>query len=216
MIRAIFIVVGAALAIVPQQASADKLAIKQQSWISTGRGNSLESDPDLFTFANGAVTTQSESTNIHTHYSKKSLTRLKNYVFSGEMYIADEDGGIGVTFHSDYPNSDTYYRLRRFGGDGNFHIAPHPDGEQKMTSGNTDMGLGPQAERWYGFKVMVRTTRKATRVRARAWRSDVKEPKVWLIDCSDSSSIHIKRGRLGLWSAGPGLKSWRKLKVVVQ
>ena len=31
---------------------------------------------------------------------------------------------LGVTFLSDYPNSDTYYRLRRYDGNA-FHIDPH-------------------------------------------------------------------------------------------
>lgn len=203
---------------VPCTASAEEIILldSTRSLIATGADNSLERDASLFTIGgprtNRTLATSSELTNIHAHTKKRSLVRLRNYTYSGEMRIVDEGGGVGVTFHSDYPRSDTYYRLRMYGG-GSFHIAPHPD-DQYTLEGTTDSNVVPTAGVWHKFRIVVRTARTRTNVRAKIWPLGTSAPTAWQITMSDSGENRIRRGKPGAWSMGNGVKEWRKLKVV--
>lgn len=203
--------VDAASALDFEKGERAQLLSEPRRWVSTDSGNSLEKNPFLFLFRKRArrVATDSEQVNIHSHYRGKG-GRLRNFIYTGLMKIRDEDGGIGVTFLSDYPREDTYYRLRRFSGSPSFHIAPHGT---EITSGETDSGVTPQAGKWYRFKVRVRVTRSATRIWAKVWKKNRKQPRQWQIDCRDSSDTRLRRGRAGIWSMGSDVKSWRRLAV---
>ncbi|MCO6431000.1 MAG: hypothetical protein J5J00_09075 [Deltaproteobacteria bacterium] len=206
-----FLITGLLVVTLSTKVSAQNLSTDKKEWISTAASNSLEKAKGLFKFGR-VISTKSEETNIHAHYKAKPFQALKNYTYSGQFRIANADGGIGVTFHSKYPSEDQYYRLRSFPGDPSFKIAPHPDGIQNITEGDIDTEVAPSPGKWYNFKVMVRTTKKSTRIRAKVWRINGKEPG-WQIDCSDSSDIRIKTGKLGLWSLGSGKKEWRNLAI---
>jgi hypothetical protein len=119
--------------------------------------------------------------------------------------------GIGVTIYSDYPRSDSYYRLRRFGGN-SFHIASHPDASVTCT-GRTDSEVVPEPGIWYRFRYQGFAERSGTRLRARVWREDEEEPSRWQIDCVDAAA-HRVHGSPGLWAMGPGVKVWDDLGVV--
>ena len=79
--------------------------------------------------------------------------KTADYRYTGRMYITDSGGGVGVTFYSDYPNTDTYYRLRRFGTTGNasFHLNSHG----ADVEGTHDTGVIPTINTWYRFIVEV-------------------------------------------------------------
>lgn len=181
---------------------------------STGADNSLEKAKKLFSLKrlrNGEaiLSTKSELINIHSHFDFPGSSKLKNYTYTGEFKVAEEFGGVGVTFHSDYPNSDTYYRLRRY-SNLPFHIAPHGT---DITDGTTDSGVVPTPKRWYKFKIAVKTLKTRTNIKAKVWLANRKEPRGWQIDCSDASDSRIRAGKPGVWSMADGLKSWRDLEI---
>ncbi|RIL08623.1 MAG: hypothetical protein DCC75_08420 [Proteobacteria bacterium] len=210
--RVLTILAAIALSLWAGGLEAETLDLLKRSWISTGADNSLVRNPALFKFRGTFVRTNSEETNIHSHFKAGGFRSLRNYIYSGQMRLADENGGIGVTFHSQYRRADRYYRLRSFPGNPQFHIAPHPDGIQLITAGDSDSEVVPIPGRWYNFKVMVRTTSARTRIRAKVWRAGTSQPG-WQINCSDESDIRIKRGKLGIWSMAAGQKKWRRLEV---
>lgn len=196
--------------------SSVELLVPKKPFLDTGAGNSLEAEPTLFkerkTKRGVVLSTLSEETNIHSHYRGKGAAKFKNYIYTGRMKTADADGGIGVTFYSDYPNSDTYYRLRAYSGNPSFHIAPH---NTQITEGEEDSEVLLEANRWFKFKIQVRTQENITRIFAKVWPQGTKEPKEWQIDCVDQSESRLTKGRPGVWSMGSGEKRWDKLKVVL-
>ena len=191
---------------------AESLSMSRRLWVATGADNSTERASGIFSSRGSVLRTSSELTNIHAHY-KVTTVRSPNFILSGEMMIAEEGGGVGVTFHSQYLRSDTYYRLRSSPSEQTFHIAPHPDGVQEITSGTSDSGVIPTPGRWYRFKIWVKNFSTLTSIRAKIWSRSQSEPRRWQINCQDSSTIRLKRGRLGVWSMGVGEKRWRNFAV---
>ena len=128
------------------------------------------------------------------------------------MSISDWGGGVGVTLYSDYPRSDTYYRLRRYnGGTGAFHLAPHASGPVTC-QGSTDTGVVPAPGGWYSFRFRARAEGGGTRLRARVWVKGGVEPSAWQVDCLDAAGTY-QNGLPGVWSMGGGLKLWDDLQV---
>lgn len=197
---------------VASETRAQELRLRAPDWITTGADNSLARARSLFRFRERFVVTRSDATNIHSHYRDPRLAKLRNYTFTGQMRIANPGGGIGVTFHSRYRRADRYYRLRYYPGGPGFEIAPHPDGVQLITDGVDLTDLVPTAGSWYNFKVLVRSSTRQTRIKAKIWPVGAKQPR-YQIDASDQSDRRITYGRLGLWSMGTGEKRWRRLNV---
>ena len=132
--------------------------------------------------------TNSSGSNIHSHYLPETVSATDGFVLSGRMRMTDAKSGVGVTFLSDYPASDTYYRLRRFSGEGGtFRLSPHGT----SVSGTTNSGVVPAANMWYEFEIEVSDTGSATEIRARAWESGTLKPLVWQIDAVDASGERV-------------------------
>lgn len=188
-----------------------------KNFISTGANNSLIEDSSLFGIdrvgGSKRLYTESTETNIHSHYRKNKASRFKNYKYTGRMRILDSDGGIGVTFYSDYPRSDTYYRIRMYSGNQFFHVAPHPDNAYTL-SGTCNSTVSPQVGDWIRFRVVIKNRKSLTRIRAKLWPDGTNTPSSWQIDCSDVGANKLKRGKPGVWSMGNGRKEWANLKVV--
>jgi hypothetical protein len=139
-------------------------------WLDTQPENSMSPDDSLFEtlpLADGSLAfgTQSEDRNIHSHYVGEGAQSFGAYAFSGRMLRTEPDGSMGVTFLSDYPNSDEYYRLRSSGG-GTFYIAPHKH-KVRTCEGTTDSGVPMDVNTWYWFRVRVDASGTETRVQAR-------------------------------------------------
>ncbi|MEM7233867.1 MAG: PKD domain-containing protein, partial [Planctomycetota bacterium] len=179
-----------------------------QDWLDTAAGNSLKEDDRLFSVVEidgeDAIRTTSTATNIHSHFR----TPFQTTSFRGEFRVDNSRGGVGITFHSDYPNSDTYYRLRRFKRK-DFHISNHGT----STSGDGSSGVVPRAKVWYAFAVSVENGSSETRIRAKIWEAKGSEPDSWQIDVRDDSETRLVSGKVGLWSMGSGRKYWRRLQV---
>ena len=111
------------------------------------------------------------------------------------MFIRDARAGIGVTLGSDYPYSDSYYRVRRY-ADNAFHLASHPDGTP--LSGHLESDLIPQIDTWYRFKIQVNDMGIHTNIRARVWAEGDPEPNEWPMDAYDDRPHRPRKGRIGV------------------
>jgi len=187
-------------------------ATNPDDWFDTGPDNSLTKVGGLFvTFEAGGERffgTDSRDRNIHSHFIGPGSDELENYRLSGRMRISD-DGGIGVTFLSQYPDADQYYRLRRFAGT-DFHLSPHGT---SISGGDTQSGVTPTADTWYRFLVEVDAIGDRTEIRAKVWEDGEPEPTAWQIDAYDDSPARLVRGRFGLWSTARGSKYFDDIAV---
>ncbi|HQE44080.1 MAG TPA: PKD domain-containing protein [Phycisphaerae bacterium] len=185
-------------------------------FLDTGPDNSLARDDSLFqiTQRDGAIVigTTSTATNIHSHYIGADSHGWTAYEYTGRMLITHAGGGIGITVLSDYPNSDSYYRLRAFNHEG-FHIAPHPHEVVTMSGGTTESSVAPVANVWYRFRLQVEALADRTTLRAKVWLDGQAEPTDWQIDCYDAHANRLHAGTVGLWSMGSGNKYWSDLRV---
>ena len=184
-------------------------------WLDTEAKSSLTEDDTIFKVfdlsGEKVFGTLSTASNVHSHYVGGDSATWSGYEYAGRMMITDANGGIGITFLSDYPNSDSYYRLRRYKGT-SFHISPHPDGIVTISDGVTDTGVTPLANIWYLFKVQVEDTGLRMEIRAKVWRQDGTEPASWQVNCYDDHSNRLVAGTVGLWSMGSGAKYWDNLE----
>lgn len=184
-----------------------------QDWIYTKAENSMVEDPTLFTRSGSKFSTQNTQTNIHAH-SKNLL--LESLEYSGKMMLTDANGGIGVTFLSDFPKTDSYYRIRGY-TNGVMHIAPHPQtatsaGEFKF-QGEINSKFTPKPQVWFHFKIRTIVMPTGTRIQAMFWDDGKLQPVDWQIDATDTSSRRFTKGTVGLWSGGVGIKNWDDLLV---
>jgi uncharacterized repeat protein (TIGR02543 family) len=182
-------------------------------WLDTGASSSMVEDNSLFQVFDlgddkvfGTISTES---NIHTHYIAPGSSTFSAYDYTGRMMMTASNGGIGVTFFSQYPYSDAYYRLRRSGSN-SFHIAPHGT---SITGGATDTGVVPIANDWYRFRIRVQDTGARTEIRARVWPDGGAEPANWQVDAYDDSITRLTSGTFGVWSYSSGSKYWDDLMV---
>ncbi len=186
------------------------------NWFDTQARNSMVEDNSLFkVFANGSKKvfgTTSRLLNIHSHHIAAYIDNLSSFEYSGRMMMTDPDGGIGVTFLSHYPFSDTYYRLRCTRNHSSFHLAPHPHGTA-VVFGTTDTGVVPQPNEWYRFRIKVQDTGYQTEILAKVWPEHASEPHQWQIDAYDDSPQRLVSGTFGVWSGHAGFKYWDDLRL---
>jgi hypothetical protein len=119
--------------------------------------------------------------------------------------------GVGITFASDYPNSDSYYRLRSYNG-GEFHLNLHPHGSSILT-GDISSDYIPSQGVWSEFRINVVDTGSRIEVKARVWTAGDVEPTGWQIDCYDDRADRFTYGKIGSWALGTGFKYWDDLEV---
>ena len=177
-------------------------------WLNTGAHNSLEEDNSLFKvfdFGGDKVFgTTATQTNIHSHYVGAAIGGFSAYEYTGRMMMTTADSGIGVTFMSQYPERDAYYRLRRY-SDNSFHLSPH---STQITGGTTDTGVFSEPNVWYQFRIQVEDTGARTEIRAKVWPEGTAEPAAWQADAYDDSPTRLINGTIGVWSFHTGEKYW--------
>jgi hypothetical protein len=182
-------------------------------WFDTAAENSMSQDDRLFTVfsigSNPALTTQSASTNIHSHFVGDP-SAFRNIVLTGRMAVGNSGGAVGVTAYSQYPSADVYYRLRSTGGGGNFSLSGHPD----SCSGNADTGVPLQVDVWYEFELTISNEGVANRISASVWKQGAPKPGSPQAECVDSSTSRPLAGTVGVWAMGTGTKYWDDLEVV--
>jgi len=183
-------------------------------WLDTAANNSMSEDNSLFQVVDigdeKVFSTASTLTNIHSHYTGSGSTVFSDYEYTGRMMMTGSSGAIGVTFLSQYPVRDAYYRLRRYSSN-SFHIAPHGT---SITGGTTDTGVVPPANDWYRFRIWVQDTGTRTEIRAKVWPDGGAEPANWQVDAYDDSITRLTSGTFGVWSYSSGEKYWDDLMVI--
>jgi hypothetical protein len=126
------------------------------------------------------------------------------------MMVTASGSGIGVTFFSEYPLADAYYRLRRYANKPAFHIAPHGT----SVSGDLNTGVIPVANVWYRFRIQVEDTDTRTEIRAKVWSENDSEPFDWQAEAYDVTLTRLTSGTIGVWSYSSGSKYWDDMAVV--
>lgn len=189
------------------------------AWVQTGANNSLAETSGLFDVrgvaGTNALSTTSDASNIHAHFVPSGSSSWTDYEVRGRFYVASSSGGVGVTLFSDYPNSDTYYRLRRVGAEGeDFTLSAHPDIATAMTCSAPSTGVVPTAGSWYLFRLRAQDTGSGSRIEAKVWRQGAGEPGSWQARCDDDRGVRRTSGNIGVWSMGAGLKAWDDLEIV--
>ena len=184
-----------------------------QDWRDTDANNSLATNDALFKVfdisGNHVLGTSSAGTNVHSHYIGAGSAQWSSLTFTGRMRMTSSDSGIGVTFLSSYPGSDTYYRLRRYSGNG-FHISPHGT---TINGGTTDSGVIPTANVWYKYHIEVDVVGTRTDIRANVWLDGISEPSGWQINCYSTGADRLSAGTVGVWAMGGGNKYWDDFAV---
>jgi hypothetical protein len=167
----------------------------------------------IYTLENNNVFgTTSTLANIHSHYIGPSTAGLSSFEYTGRMMRTNSAGGVGVTFLSNYPSSDAYYRLRAY-DKYSFHIAPHPQDTAKIF-GTTDSGVIPQVNEWYQFRIKVSDTGTRTEILAKVWKESDPEPAQWQINAYDDTTNRLVSGTFGVWGHRDGAKYWGDLKII--
>jgi len=187
-------------------------------WLDTAAHNSSTVDPDLFFVGEAsdgsrALTNWSKETNIHSHYLSDEASSWKDYEYSGRMLISSNSSGIGVTAYSDYPESDSYIRLRRHKNRTDFHLANHSSSASRCI-GSTETGVTTKPGVWYEFRLRTVNEGGSVRVLAKVWADFDNEPAGWQIDCVTSDTGPLTSGGApGVWSMGAGEKFWDDLSI---
>jgi hypothetical protein len=183
-------------------------------WFDTKANNSMIEDNNLFKVYtidnNNVFGTTSTLSNIHSHFMGPKSADLSAFEHSGRMLMTDAKGSIGVTFLSQYPLTDAYYRLRSINGS-SFHISAHPNGKEVF--GVVDSGVIPAINQWYRFRIQVQDSGIHTEILAKVWNESLPEPSDWQINAYDDTSTRLVAGTFGLWSYSSGYKYWDDLKI---
>jgi hypothetical protein len=180
-------------------------------WLDTAANFSLSVDEGLFGVASdgsggGALMTTSGANDIHSHMIPAPATP-QNYRLRGTLGYSGGDPGLGVTFYSDYVDSDRYYRLGRASG-GRFQLETRPG---TLACSSLDTGVQPTSGNLYGFEIVVESLSSSNRVRAKVWNVAGNEPESVQIDCVDNRTNRPPGGTFGVWASGSGTKVWDDL-----
>ena len=183
-------------------------------WLDTTANNSMTENDSLFKIfdlsGEKVYGTNSTLTNIHSHYVGAGSESLTGYEYTGRMMMTSSKSGIGVTFYSQYPARDAYYRLRRYSNK-DFHLEPHGT----TVTGVINTGVVPLPNVWYRFKIQVEDTGGIqTEIHAKVWQEGTGEPAAWQVNAVDASTSRLTTGTFGLWSYYSGSKYWDDLYVM--
>ncbi|MFC1663040.1 MopE-related protein [Patescibacteria group bacterium] len=175
-------------------------------WMSTGENNSTIEVPGLFTVnldgSNKVLTCSPDLTDIHTHYSDPLAANWTNYKYTGKIKFGNVSSGAGITFFSDYPNSDMYYRIGRDDANRNFHLTKHPDNQSGDLAGTLDTGELTLRDTWYNFEIIaiIDIGSNLTTIKAKVWPEYLGKPAQWQIVATDSTVRRLTSGTVGIWS----------------
>ncbi|MFA6958485.1 MAG: Ig-like domain-containing protein [Thermoanaerobaculia bacterium] len=148
----------------------------------------------------------------------KEFDAKGRFEFSGRLIRTRDDGRIGVTFLSQYPNADKYYLLglwsqptsskltmQLFAFDKALEDPVNPLGDQSARlKGIRDTGVTLDVNTWYRFFIRVDDSDGKTEIAARVWKDGSSEPTSFQIEVEDDVAQRLTKGRIGLWTAVKG------------
>ncbi|MCB0158963.1 MAG: hypothetical protein KDD83_12585 [Caldilineaceae bacterium] len=153
---------------------------------------------------NDVLRVETNLTNCHTHFDGSGAATLEDYVFTGRFKMLAANVGVGFTVYSDYPNSDTYYRVRRYSTHPTFRVENHGSGyDMQGTSTVSSYNPADDLNVWHRFKIEVNAGGSGVEIRARFWLDGDTEPVTWDIDCYDANDV-LSAGTFGLWYMAGG------------
>ncbi len=204
-------------------ASADKsfqtiAGLHPDHWFDTEANYSLYENDTLFdayvSNGKGALSTTSTASNIHSHFVSSASDGWATYTYMGRMMATDAGSSFGVTFLSDYPNSDAYYRIGSHFGQ-KFRLTARPSVGSVFAGNSLETPVHPVPNTWYRFRIQLADDGSRTTIKARIWPEGIPEPSFWQIHAHDTSPTRRTNGTVGLWSSGPGQKHWSDLGAYV-
>jgi len=186
------------------------------NWFDTRKNFSLVQDETLFKVKslglNKAIGTLSTQDDIHSSYNGTNALNMKDYEITGRFYYSDSNSSLGITFLSDYPNSNKYYSLRAdktntsIYGDGTanqFHIFSNNGG---TLVGDFNSNQNAINKSWYKFRIRLNDTGTLTNIKAKIWKETASEYPFWQIDTNATGASRLTKGTVGFWTKGIGEK----------
>ena len=168
-------------------------------WIQTGGQNSTTPTTGIFSTINGTIETSNTETNIHAMFVPNVSSPVT--LFEGEMHVSGGEG-IGVVFRSQWPDSNEYLRLRRTSSAPTFHLWHRG----ALDTGLLSTGVASTPDTWFSFRMEI----TGTTLRVKVWKTGDPVPTEAL---EQILSFDPTGKAVGIWSMGPGTKSWRNLSI---
>lgn len=175
--------------------------------LHTGANNSLSEVTNTVGIyddsGNDVLRIETNLINCHTHWNGAGAASLEDYVYTGRFKILAANAGIGFTIYSDYPNSDAYYRVRRYSSKPEFYLENHGSGWDMQGDTQSTYDPSDNLSVWHRFRIEVGAGVSGTEIRARFWLDGDSEPGTWDVDCYDANSFRTS-GTFGLWYMAGG------------
>jgi hypothetical protein len=188
-------------------------------WLDTDQNNLSNYPPavDYFRVADvggeKALGVISGLIDIHSHYVPSGSSTWTIVRFEGRMRADHTNAGVGVTFLSNYPTSDTYYSLVSAPYTGKEFVI---DSHGTAVQGDTGSGVVRTNAAWTRYRIEITNTGTQTEIRAKVWLDGGSEPASWQIDCYDNSGTRRTTGTVGAWSMwSSSLCYWDDFTVLV-
>ena len=152
---------------------------------------------------------------VYSHYAIPGWTRWQTYDYQGRLKMDHADSGIGVAFYARHPAGEPKaYVLRRDANttqNRSFHLSAVGTGAE--LTGDSRLGLEPQPNVWYRFRVQSVTHPEQVTLRAKVWPEGAPEPVVWQAEAEDRDPSRLTAGAVSLRTSGPGSKYFDDLAV---
>ena len=140
----------------------------------------------------------------------------QDYEYQGRLRVSDADSGLGLSVYGRYPAGEAKaYLLQRYSGSAateQFHLATLGTGT--TLQGDVELGVTPQADQWYRFRVQVTNQVGRVTLRAKVWAEGSSEPGQWQAAADDTGAGRLTTGAVGLWASDAGRKAVDDLTVV--
>jgi len=179
----------------------------------------------------GGIVYRSVKSRRATEYRTQSSLLWRNYELTGSLLIrGDSEEGHAIHVYTELTRGLSYQiRFDDEDDDGNHNEGNHNDGDgdrdddkddgsknddadgyrafkgDRSLKGRSRSGFVPKDDVWYSFRVRVEPNGKKTRLRAKFWALETKEPLGFQIDAEDDSNP-LSQGAIGFSTEGSGLR----------
>ena len=145
---------------------------------------------------------------VYSHYAIPGSDVWDNYEYTGKLKVTD-DGEIGVSVYSSYPQDEQKAYLLYRQANGGFQLgAVGSTLEEDIL-----LEVTPTVDSWYQFRIQIGTETDGVSLRAKVWLDGQSEPADWQAFAIDTSGSRLTAGTVGVRSTGAGNKYFDDLKV---